>query len=194
MKRIEQITAALGVIGILMKLLLISGGDAVLGIALSFVALIYYPLGFFYFNSIPISKIFKKESYKNMTFAKGAAALGGGLIFAMLLIGILYKLLQFPGAEFMLTIGLKAGTLFLVVLLISYFMNRESLFLKKMLSRAILFVGISGVLFAIPGLVLVKVFYRDNPEFIKAYEKAAMNPNDRDLQLEMEEARRKGSD
>jgi len=194
MKRIEQIVAALTAIGILMKLLLISGGAIVLGISLTVLATIYYPIGFFFFNSIPIGKIFKKKSYTGLTFMRGLGTFGGGLIFSILIIGGLFKLLQLPGAGAMLTIGLTAGTLFFIVTLVKYFMNRGSSFLRSMVVRTIIIIGLSGVLMATSGLTLVKIFYRDNPEYIKAYEQAAENPNDQDLQLKAEEAREKGKD
>ena len=63
-----------------------------------------------------------------------------------------------------------------------------------MLVRTILIVGLSGILVATPGLTLVKIFFRDNPEYIKAYELAAQNPNNQDLQIKAEEAREKEKD
>jgi len=125
---------------------------------------------------------------------RGLGTFGGGLIFSILTIGMLFKLLQLPGAGVMLTIGLTAGTLFFVVTLVKYFINRDSSFHKNMIIRSVIIVGLSGILVVTPGLTLVKVFYRDNPEYIKAYEQAAMNPDDRDLQLKAEEARESGND
>lgn len=194
MKRIEQIAAVLTAIGILMKLFLISGGAIVFGISLTLLATIYYPLGFFYFNSVPIDGIFKKETYKKITITRGIGSFGGGLIFSILCIGILFKLLQLPGAGVMLTTGFKIGILFLVITLIKYLKNRESTFLKIMAIRAIIIIGLSGISFVTPGLTLVKIFFRNNPEYIEAYEQAAMNPNDKNLQLKAEEAREKGND
>ena len=133
MKRIEQIAAVLSFIGILMKLFLISDGAIVLGISLTVLATIYYPIGLFYFNSIPIGKIFKKESYAELTFMRGLGTFGGGLIFSILAIGSLFKLLQLPGAGAMLAIGLSAGSLLFVAALIKYFMNRVSSFHRNML-------------------------------------------------------------
>ncbi|MEP4534727.1 MAG: hypothetical protein ABJ004_16670 [Cyclobacteriaceae bacterium] len=193
MKRIEQIAAVFTFIGILMKLLLIPGGAIVLGISLTVLATIYYPIGFFYFNSIPKGKIFKKESYAGLTFTRGLGTFGGGLIFSILAIGSLFKLLQLPGAAAMLTIGLTAGSLFFIVTLIKYFMNRVSSFHRNMLVRTILIVGLSGILVATPSLTLVKIFFRDNPEYINAYQLANQNPNDQDLRRKAEEAREKGN-
>jgi hypothetical protein len=194
MKRIEQIAAVFTAIGILMKVLLISGGAMVIGVSLTVLAVIYYPYGFLYFNSIPINKAFKKESYKGMTFLRGFGTFGGGLIFSILSVGTLFKLLQLPGAAVMLSIGLTAGTLFLVATFVKYLMNRDRSFLRKMLIRTIIIIGVSGTLVATPGLTLVKIFHRDNPEFIKTYEQSTMNPNDRDLQQKAEETRAKGKE
>ena len=194
MKRIEQITVFLSIIGILMKALLIAGGDTVLGVSLTVLAIIYYPIGFFFFNSIPSGKIFKKESYAGLTFTRGLGTFGGGLIFSILTIGCLFKLLQLPGAAAMLTIGLTAGMLFLIVSSIKYLVNRDSSLLRNMLLRTIIIISVSGILAVTPSLSLVKVFYRDHPKYIKAYEKATLNPNDRDLQIEAEEAREKTKD
>jgi len=176
-----------------MKLFNVTGGDSVLGISLTTLALLYYPIGFFYFNSIPIGKIFKKKAYKGLTVLRGIGSFGGGLIFSILCIGILFKLLQLPGAKFMLSTGSALGLLFLIIILIKYLMNKESAFLKSMAIRATLIVGLAFILFVTPGLTLVKLFYRNNTEYIKAYEQAARNPDDKALQLKAEEARKEGS-
>ncbi len=191
MKRIEQIVVATAVIGVIMKLLLLSEGSTVLGISLSVLAILYYPLGFFYFNGIPIHKIFKKKSYEGMTVFSGIGTFGGGLIFCILSIGILFKLLQLPGARVMLIAGLLPGILFLAVSLFLYFKNRESSFLKSMVIRTIVILAVSGILYATPGLTLVKVFHRNNPAYIEAYEELLKNPRDEELQRKAEELREK---
>jgi hypothetical protein len=94
----------------------------------------------------------------------------------------------------MLSIGLTAGTLFLVATFVKYLMNRDRSFLRKMLIRTIIIIGVPGTLVATPGLTLVKIFHRDNPEYIKTYEQSTMNPNDRDLQQKAEETRAKGKE
>ncbi|WP_425392188.1 hypothetical protein [Ekhidna sp.] len=194
MKKIELIAAAITAIGILMMLLLMPGGSMILGISMTALAILYYPIGFFYFNSIPMREIFKKESYKGITLVRGLGAFGGGMIFSILAIGSLFKLLQLPGSGLMLTVGLTAGVFYLIIILIKYFSQGGSRFLKNMIVRSTIVIALSGVLMATPGTTLVKVFFRDNPEYIKAYEKAAKNPENRQLQLKAEEARQKDND
>lgn len=191
MKRIEQIAVAFIVIGILMKILLIQGGSAVVGISLTFLACIYYPLGIFYFNAIPPNKIFKKESYDKLTAFRGIGTFGGGLIFSILLVAILFKLLQLPGSRVMFIVGLGAGALFMVIVLFNFLRNRDSHFLKVMVIRTMIILGISGIVNATPGLMLVKVFHRDNPEYIEAYEELQKDPRNEELQQKAEDAREK---
>jgi len=194
MKKIEQITVALAILGVVMKLLLLPGNAAFIGISLPILATIYFPLGFFYFNSIPIGKIFRKSSYNGISVPRGFGTFGAGLIFSILSTGILFKLLQLPGTGNMLTIGLTGGILLFFVILAKYYTNRDSSFYRSMFFRTLIIVGISGILFATPGLTLVKIFYRDNPEYVKAYEQSANNPDDRELWIKAEQTREKTND
>lgn len=194
MKRIEQLALGLSVLAILMKLALISGGDELLGISLTSLAVLYYPLGIFYFNDIPIGKIFNRDAYKAIKFSRRIGTVGGGIIFSILTVGMLFKFLQLPGAGEIQSIGLTGGGLFLILVLIKYLGNRENVFYKNMVVRTLVIIGISGVLVATPGLTLVKVFHRDNPEYVDAYEAASLNPNDSELQRKAEEIRMKELD
>ncbi len=196
MKRIEPLLAALVVIGLLMKFFLVPGGTEIMVISLIVLACMYYPVGFFYFNSIGISKIFKRESYSGLSVFQGMGAFVGGLIFSILLVGILFKLIQLPGSRPMLITGLVAGGPFLLIIIIVkyFFSTRESSFYRNMIIRSIVIVGISGILYVTPGLVLVKIFYRSHPDYIQAYEQASNNPNDEELQRKAEVVREKMND
>ena len=194
MKRIEFITAFLIVLGIGMKLLLIPGGSVILGISLTVLACLYYPAGIFYFNNIHLTGIFKKKSYKELSFLRVTGAVAGGLIFSILCVGMLFKLLQLPGSRPMLIAGLCAGCLFLLIILIRFLINRGNTFYRDMVVRSLLILSLSGILYSVSGLTLVKIFYRNHPEYIQAYEKAANNPNDMDLQRQAEEIREKITD
>ncbi|MEQ9097489.1 MAG: hypothetical protein RJQ09_11625 [Cyclobacteriaceae bacterium] len=191
MKRIEQATVGMSIIGVLMKLFLFEEGNTVLGLSLTFLAIIYYPLGFFYFNSVPIAKIFDRKSYKEITILKGIGAFGAGVIFAILCVGVLFKLLQLPGASEMLIIGLTSGAILFVVILFKYRINKNSRYSRKILIRSIIWLPISSLLYLTPGLTLVKIFHRNDPEYIEAYERAAMSPSDEELWRKADEARKR---
>lgn len=181
----------MSIIGVLMKLFLFEEGNTVLGLSLTFLAIIYYPLGFFYFNSVPIAKIFDRKSYKEITILKGIGAFGAGVIFAILCVGVLFKLLQLPGASEMLIIGLTSGAILFVVILFKYRINKNSRYSRKILIRSIIWLPISSLLYLTPGLTLVKIFHRNDPEYIEAYERAAMSPSDEELWRKADEARKR---
>ena len=121
-------------------------------------------------------------------------AVAGGLIFSILCVGMLFKLLQLPGSRPMLIAGLCAGCLFLLIILIRFLINRGNTFYRDMVVRSLLILSLSGILYSVSGLTLVKIFYRNHPEYIQAYEKAANNPDDMDLQRQAEEIREKITD
>lgn len=180
----------MAIIGILLKIFLVTGGTLFIGLSLSALACIYYPLGFFFFNSIKATKIFKKEAYKGMSILRGIGSVFVGLILSITLVGILFKILDLEGSGFMLLTGLSCMSVCVSVLLIKYFRNRKVVFYRNMVFRTVSVWVISLILFLTPGTTLVKFFYRDNPEYVKAYIEASKNPENKELQYKAEEIRR----
>ncbi|MEQ9217848.1 MAG: hypothetical protein RLO17_07400 [Cyclobacteriaceae bacterium] len=139
-------------------------------------------------------KIFKRDSYEELSVLRLVGAFGGGVIFSILSVGMLFKLLQLPGSDVMLIVGLYSGSLFLLIILIKLFMNRETTFYRDMVVRSLLILSLSGILYSVSGLTLVKIFYRNHSKYIQAYERAANNPADMELQQKAEEIRSNISD
>lgn len=190
MRKIELFLAGLALLGLTFKLLLLSGGTAILGLTLSGLGILYYPFGFFYFNSIKINKIFKKTSYKDVSVLRGIGTFGAGITFSILTTGILFKLADLQGSGVMLSVGITTGLILLIVTTIRYFAVKGQFF-KMMLRRTLIWVTLGITLYLIPGINLVKIFHRDNPEYIEAYQKSIENPDDRELLIKADEARRK---
>ena len=169
MKKIEQFLAALAIVGLVMRLIPMSGGAEIIGISLSLLALLYYPLGFFYFNSIKLSKVFKSESYKGITFFRGFGSFLAGLLFSIIAIGSIFKLLLLPGANEMLLIGFWSTSLFLMVILFQLTRSKSTL-LIVLVKRTAIWAVVGGILWLTPGLTLAKIYYRDNPENLEYFE------------------------
>ncbi len=191
MKRLEIILAFLAILGVTMMLLLIPGGSVLLSISLSILACIYNPLGIFYFNKIPIRRMFKKEYYEGISVLRLVGAAAGGIVLSILSVGMLFKLLQLPGSGVMLTVGLIPGSILFLVVLIKFFINTSATFYRNMLVRSLLIVGLSGIIYVTPGLTMVKIFFRNHPDYIEAYERAMNNPDDKELYRRAEEIREK---
>jgi len=174
-------------VALLFKSILVSGGDVLLSLGLSLLAILYYPLGLFVFNSIKARTIFKREAYKGITFLRGFGAVAAGIVFSILISGIQFKFLLLPGAGVMLGVGLAACGVLLVILLIKYILKNTLKFYKQMLVRTII-IGIFGcILFLTPGTELVKFFHRDHPGYVKAFIESAENPKDENLQKKLDE-------
>lgn len=161
------------------------------GISLTVLAAIYYPLGFFYFNSISIGGVFKIQSYKGISLTRGIGTFGAGLTFSILAIGVLFRLLMLPGAGEMIIIGLTTGILLVIVASVKFWRNNKSELLKGILTRSVIWIALAGILILTPKATLVKIFYRNHPEYVEAYEQAVMNPDDEELQYNLEKAREK---
>jgi hypothetical protein len=168
---------AFALLGILMRIFLIPGGGFIIGISLSTLAILYYPLGIFSLNAIPIHKVFKKQTYKELTATRIIGTVLGGIVFSILIVGIMFRMLIIPGDYFMLGTGLSAGLIFLIVFLILYLKKRENQFLRTMMIRTIIILAISGFLISIPTLNFVKFFYRDKPDHIEYFEKEGRFPS-----------------
>lgn len=187
MKKLEISTLIILIIALIFKLMQYPGGDVLIGLGLSLLAMVYYPLGFFVFNSIRLRKILKRESYKGITFWRGFGAVATGIAFSILIMGIVFKLLLFPGASVMLGVGLVTTGISLIVTFIKYISNKESTFYKRMLIRATI-IGFFGLTMnLIPGTSIVKFSYRDHPGYVKAYIELQENPDDPELQQKLDE-------
>jgi uncharacterized membrane protein YkgB len=53
--------------------------------------------------------------------------------------------------------------------------------------RMLVFIAFGSILFFTSGTSLVGFFYKDYPEYVKAYEEAAANPDDIELQKRLDE-------
>tara|TARA_B100000609_G_C17114940_1_gene381763 strand:+ start:61 stop:252 length:192 start_codon:yes stop_codon:yes gene_type:complete len=58
-----------------------------------------------------------------------------------------------------------------------------------MLKRTVIWALMGVIFISVSGLTLVKVFYRDNPAYIEAYEQLMQDPRNEELQRKAEEAR-----
>ena len=76
MKKAEIIIVTLSIIALAMNLLLVPGGGVLTVLALSTFSIIYFYLGFALFNDIRLRKIFKKDSYKEISSSRILGAVG----------------------------------------------------------------------------------------------------------------------
>src|SRR4051812_16939260 len=105
MKLTERILISLTVLGVLLKLLLIPGASIIFLISIVLLWGLYFVFGFALFNNIRLRNIFKGKSYAHTNALRITGAACTGIVLSMLLNGILFKILHWPGAQVMLLSG-----------------------------------------------------------------------------------------
>ena len=160
MKKIEINLLLFTLLGVLLTAFDISSGTIIIALSITIIASIYYPLGFFFFNTIKFNGIFKKKSYRGISFLKGFGTFSSGLLFSIISIGVMFKLLYLPGASEMLIIGLISTGLLLVALLIKYASNKQNDLVKNLIIRAVFWATIGGALMATPSSFIEKTLLK----------------------------------
>jgi hypothetical protein len=143
--------------------------------------------GFAFFNNIPISKIFKKESYKGISALRIIGAIGAGMALSASAIGILFKMQSYPGADADIAAGLF--TCFIVAgISIIKFTKIKAPYYGKILKRVLIYGAICLTWFVIPKTTWIEFKYRDRPAYVRALERSWANPNSKALRdsVEME--------
>ena len=102
--RTEKILAGFCLFGILLRLLHFPGGNMILILTIGILSMIYFPFGIYFLSG----KTFQQQNV--------GLSIGVGMALSILVVGILFKLMHWPGALAMLIVGL-AGVipLFFVV-------------------------------------------------------------------------------
>jgi hypothetical protein len=144
MKRIEKILVVLVVLGVVMKLLSIEGGSFTMFIGLWGLICFYLIFTFFLLNNISFRRIFTKEPYVNISTARMIGAVGCGVIFSSVCIGLLFMAFRYPGWEVQVIVPLIPLLIVLVISAIKYKSSSNRLFYVEVLIRGIVMV-VSGL-------------------------------------------------
>ena len=130
---------------------------------------LYFWLGFAVLNRIKLTKLFKKESYRDVSILRliGSALLGIQLSFAPL--GILYSLLMWPFNKEMNYLAGFGLFLFCIVCIIRLMTSKSNLkFYWANLLRIIPYTIICLIFFYMPKYSILKYKYKGHDDFIKA--------------------------
>lgn len=189
MKKLEKILGIIILFAIIYKFLHLPGASLLLIVSVLPLATIYY-FGFAFFNDIRLHDILKKTSYENLSTKRIFGCGIFGVLLSSVVIGILFKLQFYPGASLQLSIGLKGIGIVLIVATIYYFKHKSKTY-KKIISR-ILIIGTIGIcVYIIPSSKLVDIYYRNDPAYAELFKKVLANPNNEELQKELQEMRNK---
>lgn len=185
MKRTELILGLIALAAVILKLFTVTGSGILLVLSFTALAILYY-FSFLLLNDIRFRDIFKKKAYKHTTALRIIISVVVGFAFAYTLMGALFKMQFYPGANILLGLGLITTSLVLVFSAISYFQKRTA-FYRGVLTRIAVIGGLGLVLFFTKANTLVDVYYKNNPEYAELLKRSMADPDNQELSAQLEE-------
>lgn len=186
MKKVEIILAILSVVAIAMDLLFIPGGSGLTMIFLFTLSGMYMYFSFAILNDIGLRKIFKSESYQSTSPFRVVGTVFVGFQLATTIIGILFKILNWTGADEMLSVGLVGLFIAGVVGLIRYRKSGSATY-PRVFRRIIVVGGLGTILYLMPEMGWMKFKFRNYRSFIEAQKKLNADPYNQELQRKVDE-------
>jgi hypothetical protein len=155
--KFEKTVLVLFIIGLLFRFLNWEGSSFILVISLFTLSICYFPLGFIFLKD-------RKTKTNNIP-----SSILTGFVFSIATAGVLFKLVYWPGAIFLLVVGLPASLLTLIITRAKQ--NRSSENLKQYYSllfkRSVIFTVMAFLLLLIPTSALIKIHFRKDPEMAR---------------------------
>jgi hypothetical protein len=132
----------------------------------------------------------KKDTTEKTSSLRQTGIILTGVALSLVLIGILFKFLQWPYGSFNLMIGLLC-LIPIIVISIFKFTKTNSEFYKNLLFR-ILIIGVIGTLLLFTkNESLLELKYRDFPEYVEAEKNLMQDPTNKELERIANEERKK---
>lgn len=179
MKKAEIILAVLTLVGILLSVLHIPGGNILAVLTMTILSMVYFCLSFALLNGLGFRGMIKNDNYKAISALRMVGAVLSGIVFSTAIIGILFRWMMWPGAGAMLIVSIPGFLIMLIIVLIKYFTKKE-LFYRNMLIRIVI-IGIPLLVLFVNSSLVRNIRYSDNPELLQAIEEAEQNPEDESL-------------
>jgi len=189
-KKTEIILGGIAILAMFMNTFLVPGGSVLTILSLCLLFLIYLFFSFGLLNDIGFRKIWKKKPYEGISTYKILGTIGTGIGLSSAVIGILFKVMMWPGASMTLESGL---TLLGIVFIISYIKNNKtkSQTYLNVIKRS-LFIGAIGVIWLfIPRSSFLEFKYRNHPSYVEAMKNVWKNPSNIEFQKTLYEERKK---
>jgi hypothetical protein len=123
LKALEKFLAAFCIISLGFQFAGLTGSAFLILLAFLSLASYYFVFGFAVFNSITFGGLFKNESYKEVNILRVVGAIVSGISISTIVVGILFKLFSWPGANEEIVTGVIPG---LVILVVGAFRYRKS--------------------------------------------------------------------
>jgi hypothetical protein len=152
MKKLEIFLIIGAAIGLLLALFDTPLDSLIVSVFFITLSFLYFCLGFALFNNIPLRKIFIPDSYKGLGIWRILIAIGTGLAFSVLMIGIMCSILNYPMAKTFLAIGIVLAMINIILAVIKNVQGKDH-FYKNIILRSFVFLFIAAICLLLPGYI-----------------------------------------
>lgn len=163
----EKALTIVFLIGLLFKFLHWPGTGPLLVISLSTITMLYFPAAFYFF----CDQVIKRQNL--------LLSIVSGLFLSLIPLGILFKIMYWPGGQFYLLIGTVTAP---IILAIIYFLKSKTAddlktYYKNMFLRTSILTALTIVFYLTPTSTLIKIQYWDDPELARLKTLHYTNPD-----------------
>jgi hypothetical protein len=152
--------------------------------------MLYMYFSFALFNGIRFRNIFKKQSYQGISALRITGAVMTGFALSITLVGLMFKIMSWPGAAVNLGVGLAGLIIAAIIGGVKYALSSATYYIR-IFKRIGLYGAIGTLLFFLPKDYWITAKYRNYPEYVEAYKKATASPDNKELWQELDEERKK---
>ena len=184
MRKLETILVSSFFVSVILKLFQLPLGDLLLILSGSSVAMFYYVAGYFIMNDVSLRRLLKEKKGKNVSVPVLFGSIMAGWDFSIIAIGILFKVMLFPGADNMLVTGIILLTILQIGSIFIRKTHPETF--ARFFNRVIIFFGAGLLASFISYNQIIDFQYSDEPEYSEALKKTIAFPNDTTIRLEYE--------
>ena len=166
----EKILTSIFILALLAHFFNIPGHSMLLILTVVVLTTLYFPLAFYFYSD----KTLRQQNI--------ALSVLGGIVLAIIPIGILFKLLTWPGYQVQLGTAIILTPILLVVTLLLYKKSNAELksYYKNFLTRITFWLLMCIVFYFISVVTLIKIEYRNEPELMTLKIQSFENPENAD--------------
>lgn len=169
------------ILALLFKFFHLPGGSVLLVLSLLTLSLVYFPFAFYFM----CNKTIKQQ---NIPFSVLT-----GMFFSVAVTGILFKIQYWPGSTILLGIAIVPVIVILIVSAILFRKSAQELirYYRNMIIRAGIITFFTVLFFVVSGNTLLKIQYRNDPEYVRLMIQRSSNPNNTEFEKQLEDYRHK---
>lgn len=172
----EKTLAVIFVFALAVKFFDVTGSSLLLVISLTLLSMLYFPMAFYFFCD------------KNIKMQNLPLSIFGGMMLAMIPIGVMFKLMIWPGSFIQLFMGLfLSAVLLAAILVLKQKADKElKVYFKNFLQRTVFWLAFGLVLFFTPTSSIIKLQYRHEPELVRLKLLIHEHPGNPEYQYELQ--------